>query len=240
MSKRRYMPTRAIAYLRVSTDKQAEKGVSLESQKEKALAYAKLYDVDVVEVIEDAGASAKTLARPGLQRALQALSDGRADALLVFKLDRLTRSVRDLGTLLDEYFAPGKHTLMSVSEHVDTRTPAGRLVLNVLASVSQWEREEIGERTRTALAHKKGRGDRLGRPRFGWRVVSRVDPTNPDRTIKTLVEVPEEQAVIATAKTLRREGLLVRQIVTELATRGMTGKKGPFGATQVQQMLRAA
>ena len=87
------MATKTIAYLRVSTDKQADKGISLEAQQDKAKAYASLYDLDLVEVIIDAGESAKTLERPGLQRALSMLKTGQADALLVVKLDRLTRSV---------------------------------------------------------------------------------------------------------------------------------------------------
>ena len=75
------------------------------------------------------------------------LKAGDAEALLVVKLDRLTRSVVDLGTLVERYFAPGKAALLSVGEQIDTRSVAGRLVLNVLASVSQWEREAIGDRT---------------------------------------------------------------------------------------------
>src|SRR5216684_2636542 len=85
------------------------------------------------------------LDRPGLQRALAMLKAGEGEALLGVKLDRLTRSVVDLGTLVERYFVPGKAALLSVGEQIDTRSAAGRLVLNVLASVSQWEREAIGE-----------------------------------------------------------------------------------------------
>lgn len=74
------MATKTIAYLRVSTDKQADKGISLEAQQDKAKAYASLYDLDLVEVIIDAGESAKTLERLGLQRALSMLKTGQADA----------------------------------------------------------------------------------------------------------------------------------------------------------------
>ena len=100
-------PTRTVAYIRVSTDKQAEHGVSLEAQRAKVEAYAQLYDLDLIAVIEDAGQSAKSLDRPGLDHALTLLREGQADALLVVKLDRLTRSVRDLGDLLETYFHPG-------------------------------------------------------------------------------------------------------------------------------------
>jgi site-specific DNA recombinase len=135
--------TRTVAFLRVSTEKQADRGVSLDAQRAKVAAYAELYDLDVVKVIVDAGVSAKTLDRPGLGRALAMLRTGKAEALLVVKLDRLTRSVRDLGELVERHFAPGKSALLSVGEQIDTRSAAGRLVLNVLASVSQWERDGL-------------------------------------------------------------------------------------------------
>src|SRR5579872_4363968 len=111
--------TRTIAYLRVSTDKQADRGVSLDAQRAKVAAYAELYDLELVDVIVDAGASAKTLDRPGLQRALGMLRRREADALLVVKLDRLTRSVKHLGELVETVFAAGKAALLSVSEQID-------------------------------------------------------------------------------------------------------------------------
>src|SRR5437899_6703518 len=125
-SKNAVESTRAIGYIRVSTDKQAEHGVSLEAQQAKLTQYAALYDIALVDIIVDAGVSAKTLERPGLQRALGMLRKGQANALLVAKLDRLTRKVKDLGALVEDYFS---------------------LVLNVLGSVAQWEREVISERT---------------------------------------------------------------------------------------------
>jgi site-specific DNA recombinase len=82
-------------------------------------------------------ASEQSLGHPGLQRALAMLAAREAGAIVMMKLDRLTRSVRDLGLLLDRDFAPGKAALLSVGEQIDTRSAAGRLVLNVLASVAQ-------------------------------------------------------------------------------------------------------
>ena len=138
---------RAVAYVRVSTEKRAEQGLSLDAQRAKLTAYATLYELDLVAVEVDGGVSAKTLQRPALQRALRRLKAGESDALPVVKLDRLTRSVKDLGVLVETYFLAGTWSLMSVSEQIHTRTAAGRMVLNILAAVSQWEREAIGERT---------------------------------------------------------------------------------------------
>src|SRR5258708_27473430 len=91
----------------------------------------------------------------GPQRALGMLKRSEAEALLIARLDRLTRSVLDLGSLVERYFAQGKAALFSVGKQIDTRSAAGRLVLNVLASVSQWERQAIGERTSSVSAFSR-------------------------------------------------------------------------------------
>ena len=96
---------KAVGYIRVSTEEQATQGVSLDAQTEKVRAYASLYDIELVEIITDAGVSAKTIDRPGLSKALAMLEAEEAEALVIVKLDRLTRSVRDLDYLLDKYFA---------------------------------------------------------------------------------------------------------------------------------------
>ena len=159
-----------IGYVRVSTEEQSNHGVSLEAQKAKLTAYAALYGLQIVETIEDAGQSAKSLKRPGLQRALEMLRTGRAEGLLIAKLGRLSRSVADWNQLIDCYFGERAGCqLFSVADCIDTRTAAGRLVLNVLMSVAQWEREAIGERTKDALSHKRSKLERVsGNIPFGW------------------------------------------------------------------------
>jgi DNA invertase Pin-like site-specific DNA recombinase len=221
--------TRAIGYVRVSTDKQADKGCSLDAQRAKLAAYASLYDVELVDVIVDAGASAKSLERPGLARALDVLRRGGADALIVVKLDRLTRSVRDLGELIAGPFAQGRAALLSVSEQIDTRSAAGRLVLNVLASVSQWEREAIGERTSAAMQHMRASGEYTGgRAPYGFRVVE-------DGRVEA---VESEQATIARARELAGGGLSLRDVAAMLADEGRTSRTGrPFAPSAVARML---
>ena len=226
--------TRTAAYIRVSTDKQAEHGVSLDAQRAKVEAYASLYDLDLVAVLVDAGLSAKSLDRPALSEALALLDSGEADALLVVKLDRLTRSVKDLGTLVERYFArPNGPALMSVSEQIDTRSAAGRLVLNVLASVAQWEREATGERTSAAMAHKRSLGEYTGgRVPFGFRV-------GADGS--TLEPVEEEQAVITETRALRASGLSLRAIGAALERQGYrTRMGGSWAPTQIKRILGAA
>ena len=224
------MNTRAIAYVRVSTEKQADAGISLEAQRAKLEAYAGLYDVQLVEVIVDAGVSAKTLSRPGLDRALAMLKSGKANALLVVKLDRLTRSVRDLGELVETYFASGKAALLSVSEQIDTRSAGGRLVLNVLASVSQWEREAIGERTSAVMQFKAEQGEYTGGAApYGYSVEGGL-----------LVEVASEQAVLAAARAAKAKGLSLRAIARALEAKGFVTRTGKaFAPVQVSRLVAA-
>jgi site-specific DNA recombinase len=115
---------------------------------------ATVHGAELSEVIVDGGESAKSLNRPGIARLLAMVDAGGVKVVIIAKLDRLTRSVKDLCGLL-ELFEKRKVTLISVAESLDTGSAAGRLVLNLMTAVSQWEREAIGERTRDALRHKE-------------------------------------------------------------------------------------
>ena len=128
----------AIGYVRVSTDRQAEQGVSLEAQEAKIRAMATVQSAELLDVIVDGGESAKSLNRPGLQRLLALINTGKVQAVIVAKLDRLTRSVKDLCGLL-ELFEKRKVALISVAESLDTGSAAGRLVITIMGAVSQWE-----------------------------------------------------------------------------------------------------
>jgi DNA invertase Pin-like site-specific DNA recombinase len=224
--------TKTIAYLRVSTDKQADHGSSLDAQKAKVEMYAGLYELELTEIITDAGESASTLDRPGLQRALGLIRAGKADAMLVCKLDRLTRSVKDLGALIEGPFAQGKAALLSVSEQFDTRSAAGRLVLNVLASVSQWEREAIGERTAAVMQHKKRLGEFTGGcAPYGFRLAA--DGVH-------IEGLPEERAVIEAARALRTARVSLRKIAAELDRRGHRSRTGRVFLPEQIRMMTAA
>lgn len=212
--------TKAIGYVRVSTEEQAREGVSLAAQESRIRMFAGLYGIELVRVVIDAGQSAKTLNRPGLQDALQGLEAGEAEALLIAKLDRLTRSVADWGTLIDRYFTR-RYELLSVDDKMDTRTAAGRLVLNVLISVAQWEREAIGERTAAALAHKRSRGEHVGRAPFGFRIEG-----------SKLARVEEEARAIALIIERRGQGHALRAIADELNQQGIATQRGGRWAPQ--------
>ena len=221
-----YARKRVAAYIRVSTDQQADFGHSLEAQQERLRAYALTYDLEIVTFEADAGLSAATLERPALQRALAFLELGRAEGLLVTRLDRLTRSVRDFAELVHRFFGSGDYSLMSVTEQIDTTTPTGRLILNVLMSVSQWEREAAGERTSAVMARMKERGEYTGGGTpFGW-VLGEEG---------ALVMHMPEQAIIQRAKELRALGMSLRAVAGTLPMNPRNGK--PFQPTQIARML---
>jgi DNA invertase Pin-like site-specific DNA recombinase len=200
---------RIIGYIRVSTDMQAQEGVSLDVQRAKLQAYCTIQDLTLIEVIADEGQSAKTLDRPGLRRALGMLDRGEADGLIIPKLDRLTRSVKDLAELCDRYFREGKPwRLLSVSDAIDTRSAGGMLVLNVLMSVAQWEREAIGERTREGLRHLKQQGVTLGGAPYGWRYSEQTDTHGR----RMMVECEAEQAGIRRICELYETDVYMRDI----------------------------
>jgi DNA invertase Pin-like site-specific DNA recombinase len=207
----------------VSTQEQASEGVSLAAQKAKLEAYALAMDLQLVAVISDEGISAKNLRRPGLRQVLQMLDDGEADGVIVTKLDRMTRSVRDLAELIDGYFGEraGK-SLLSVTDSIDTRSAAGRLVLNVLVSVCQWEREAVGERTREAMEHLKREGVQVGRAGIGWRYSEEVDAEGRKRKER----VADEWPVIERIGRLRAQGLSHRAIADTLAAEGWQTQRG--------------
>jgi DNA invertase Pin-like site-specific DNA recombinase len=117
----------------------------------------------IVEVIEDAGYSAKDLRRPGVRSALEQLARKEADGLVVSKLDRLSRSMLDFTAVMSKAQNEG-WALVALDCAVDTTTPAGEAMAHVLATFAQFERRLIGQRTREALAIKKSQGVRLGRP----------------------------------------------------------------------------
>jgi DNA invertase Pin-like site-specific DNA recombinase len=152
-----------IGYVRVSTEEQSTSGAGLAAQRAAIEAECVHRGWHLVDVIEDPGYSATDLKRPGVQIALETLQQGDAGALVVAKLDRLSRSMLDFTTVMATASKQG-WALVALDCAVDTTTPAGEAMANVLATFAQFERRLIGQRTREALAAKRASGVRLGRP----------------------------------------------------------------------------
>lgn len=228
---------RAVGYVRVSTDMQAQEGVSLEAQKVRIQAHCTAMDINLVSIVEDAGESAKSLDRPGVQTALKMLRQRKADALIVMKLDRLTRSVKDLGYLCETYFGDGKPwTLLSVSDSIDTRSASGKLTLNVLTSVAQWEREALSDRVREAMQHMKAQGIFLGAAPYGWKYIDELD----EHGRRKLVEEPVEQAGIKRICELYETDMFVWQICEQLDAEKIPARGPHWHRATIYSVLRRA
>ncbi len=219
------MAISAIGYVRVSTEEQAKEGISIDAQSDKLRQYADLHDINLVDIIVDAGASAKSLKRPGLDNALAMLQSGEADALLIYKLDRLTRSVVDLGRLIDEYFK--RYELLSVMDDLNTSSANGRLVLNVLTSIAQWERETICERTADSLQYMKEQRRVYNHLPLGYRDNGGM-----------LQPIDDEQITVAEIFDMHSKGMSMHKIANSLNERGIVGKRGGcFYASTVRAIL---
>jgi len=204
---------RAIGYVRVSTEDQAEGGVSLDAQRERIAAWATANGYELAELFVDSGISGKRADnRPGLQSALDDACRDRA-ALIVYSLSRLARSVRDTLEIAERLDHAGAD-LVSLTERLDTTTAAGKMLFRVLAVMAEFERDLTSERTRAALAHKRRNGEAYGETPYGYCRVG-------DR----LVEDPDAQLAVKLILDLRGRGWTYRAITRELEARGVPTAK---------------
>lgn len=204
---------KAVGYIRVSTQGQVDDGVSLEAQEAKVKAWAELNGADPV-IFRDEGISGKRSDnRPGLKAALEAV--GRGDALIVYSLSRLSRSTKDTLTIADA-LAQKEADLVSLSEKIDTTTAAGKMVFRMLAVLSEFERDQVSDRTRFALAHKRTIGEKTGGDvPFGFRVKK-----------GKLIPDAEEQKTVRLVLDLAGKGLSLREVCRQLEAAGVARKNG--------------
>ncbi|MCW2920750.1 MAG: recombinase [Thermoleophilia bacterium] len=220
--------TRVAIYARVSTPDQARSGLSLDLQLRRMRAHCEAHGYTVVEEIREEGHSAKSLDRPGMDLVRHLLREAAVEAVVVYKLDRLTRSVADFAKLLEEFEAAGV-SFEAVVDRLDTSSPSGRLVVNIMLSVAQWEREEAASRTKEALGQAKARGVFLGKPPVGWRVqAGRLVPG-------------ERIEVVEMVHALRDRGLTLHEIAVRLNEDEVPTKtgRGPWRKNTVARALRA-
>ncbi|UII56672.1 recombinase family protein [Cytobacillus spongiae] len=160
---------RCAIYRRVSTDMQVEDGVSLDNQLHRLHAFAESQGWSIVGEYVDEGISAKNIEnRPGIQTLMKDIEKKKFDVLLVYKLDRLVRRVKDLHELL-QHMEQYEVMFKSATEPFDTTTPAGKLFITMIAAMAEWERETIAERVYDNMKHRAEGGYRNGGPSpFGY------------------------------------------------------------------------
>jgi site-specific DNA recombinase len=221
-------PLRCAIYTRKSTDRGLEQEFnSLEAQREAAEAYIKSQAHEgwrvVPERYDDGGLSGGTLERPALQRLLADVALGRVDTILVYKIDRLTRSLAHFAKVVELFDKHGV-SFVSVTQQFNTTTSMGRLTLNVLLSFAQFEREVTGERIRDKIAASKRKGLWMGGPApLGYRVETR----------KLVVDAVEAEQV----RTIFRHYLNLESLTAlmrDLAVREIITKKRPLSSGAVR------
>ena len=208
----------AVGYVRVSTEEQAREGVSLEAQEARIRAYCQVHGLVLTDVLVDAGESGKSMDRPQLNVLLERIAAGLVGAVVISKLDRLTRRTRDLLALVEDVFKPAGVELVSLSEQLDTRTPAGVLMLTLLGALAQMEREQVGERTRVALRYKRDKGERLGTTPLGYRT--------PEAGAAMVPDAAELETVEYILRRRHRGRASFRTIAAELTARRTPTKRG--------------
>lgn len=195
-------------YARVSTDAQREEGYSIDAQKEMAEAFVKSKGIKNFRFYVDGGFSGSTIQRPALKQLIEDVKDGKINTVIVYKLDRLSRSQKDTLYLIEDIFNPNNVDFISMNESMDTSTPLGRLMLGILSAFAQLERENIRERTRMGMKERVKNGLWMG----GGRI-----PFGYDYDKKNGILVPNEDAkLVKKAYQLYLEGYSTAKIANIL------------------------
>ncbi len=211
----------AIGYVRCSTHEQADSGLGLDAQAQRIRAYCTLKDLQLIDIIEDAGVSGgKPLAsREGGQRLLDLIRRKRAAVVVMLKLDRMFRNAGDCLTTVERWEKSGVslHIADLGGNAIDTTSAAGRFMLVVLAGAAEMERNLTRERTRSAMAVKRANGQRVGAVPYGHGLAGDG---------ATLVPLEAEQTVIRDIRTMRSRGMKLQEIAADLTARAVPTKTG--------------
>ncbi len=227
---------RLIGYVRVSSDQQRQSGASMEAQIEKINAMAVLKGATLIEIVQDAGESAKDLDRPGMKRVLEMVRTRQVDAVVISKLDRITRSVKDLDELMS-LFKDKDVSLISIEESLDMSTATGRMMMNLISVVSQWEREVIGERTSTALQQIKASGCPAGPAPYGYSAQPRPEVNGKKQRMPLLTNDAEQHTIRVIVAKSKEHSL--RELADMLNAAGYrTRRGGMWHFTAVGRIVR--
>ena len=235
MKRKRYKPDpkSVVGYIRVSTDAQAEEGVSLEAQEAAITAYCRLKSLCLVEVVVDAAvsASSKVLTeREGGHRVSEMVDSGTIGGVVALKLDRLFRNVVDCLVTVEGWRRKGAacHLIDLGGQSIDTSSAMGKMFLTMAAGFAELEANLISERTKAALERKKLRGERVGTVMYGYR---------PSGDGRTLVKDAQEQAVLRRVRKMRCQGRTLQNIVDTLNQEGVPARGERWHLATIHRLL---
>lgn len=221
---------RVAIYVRVSTQEQAKEGYSIGEQTDRLKKFAEAHDWLIVQVYTDAGHSGADTNRPALQDLLSDVRDGKIDKVLVYKLDRLSRSQKDTLTLIENEFIPHGTDFESMSEKLDTSTPQGRLFLGILAAFAQLEREVIKERLSMGIQARIKEGK--------WRGASVPFGYDYEPALDKLVINEYESMIVKHIFDAFVNGKTIYQIAEEMSEKGHTFKSGKVDQRNIRHLLK--
>ena len=180
-------------YIRVSTDAQYEEGYSVDAQKQKLEQYCRLKDITDYQFYIDGGWSGSNIERPEMKRMIDNIRSKQVSAVVVYKLDRLSRSQKDTVFLLEDVFIPNGCNFISLNENFDTTTPYGKAMIGILSVFAQLERENIRERTRMGMQERVKSGLWMGGGRvpFGYDYDPGKDVLVPNEHAKDVKQIYE-------------------------------------------------
>lgn len=208
---------RVALYIRVSTQEQAQEGYSIGEQKERLIAYCKAQGWVIADIYVDGGFSGSNLNRPGIQKLM--VETDNFDVVLVYKLDRLSRSQRDTLYLIEEVFLPNGVDFVSMQESFDTSSPFGKAMIGLLAVFAQLEREQIKERTKMG---------RIARAKLGLYHGGGYIPIGYDYHGEKLIVNPYEAEQVRKIYEWYLAGLSMEAIHKRLRSEGYTNKHSSY------------
>jgi len=219
---------RVAIYIRVSSTEQAQEGYSLPAQTSILRKYSESYNYTIYEMYQDAGISGKNITdRPGLINLMEDAKNNKFDAVLIWKLSRLSRSLLDLLGIVDE-FNKNNIALLSYSEHFDTSTPIGKMLLQLLGSIAEFERNTIIENVKMGMNERFKQGLSKASIPFGY-----------EYSGKNAVVNPEKAVLIKEIFTRYTSGSGIRPLVTYLNLSGYKNRNGmPWRHEVVLKMLQ--
>ncbi len=202
-------------YIRVSTDEQVQEGYSISAQRERLKAFCVAQGWSDFKFYVDEGISGRSTKRPQFQKLMNDIESELIDVLLVYRLDRLTRSVRDLHNILD-FLDSHKCTFRSATEIYDTATAMGRMFITIVAAIAEWESANLGERVRMGQIEKARQGKWAAQPPYGF---------NKDENHQLHIDEYEIKGVKLMVQKVR-EGLSFRQLSIYMGSTEYKPKRG--------------